>query len=435
MSTSSLPAPVIFLPGIMGSTLRDEYPVSADNVWSVTKAAFKAYDRITLHPDNLNYELKEPARVVKDQVFSLFYNEIIEELRYNLSPNAETPVPVFPFAYDWRMPLADTEAALAAFITEVVERTSLLRHYHAAGYTTATGKVNLVGHSMGGLIIAGYVKERGLAKVDKVVTLASPFRGSIESIAKTTLGSSGFSSTSGSSREREAARVTPALYHLLPSYDGAVKPAKRDVYDPANWQRGIKQTLAAFIDQHSLRLTETDPAKRPAAALSLAEALLDDILTKAWDHREKLEALVLPDPTRWLSIVGVGASTRQDVKLTIHPKDGPLFELHDEVNAWKPKSPSERTGDNTVPYAGARCAFIPPEQVVCLCPDDFGFWELGGKLLNELGFHSALPSMNVAIRLTISHLLGRPQGDVWGRPSPEIDPKKWAPPIKGLVRK
>ena len=435
MPTHSLPAPVIFLPGIMGSTLRDEYPVSPDNVWSVTKAAFKSYDRITLHPDNLNYELKEPARVVKDQVFSLFYNEIIEELRYNLSPNAETLVPVFPFPYDWRQPLAVTQAALSAFVTEVIERTSLLRHYHADGYTAATGKVNLVGHSMGGLIIAGYVQARGLARVDKVATIASPFRGSIESIAKTTLGSSGFSSTSGSSREREAARVTPALYHLLPSYTGAVTPAKRDVYDPANWQRGIKQTLAAFIDQHSVRPTQTDPVKRAAETLALAETLLDDILTEAWDHREKLESLVLPDSKRWLSIVGVGAATRLDVKLTIDPAHGPLFELPAEVNSWKPKSPSVRTGDNTVPYAGARCAFIPPEQVVCLCPDDFGFWELGGKLLNELGFHSALPSMNVAIRLTISHLRGRPQGDIWGRPVPDLGSKKWDPPIPGLARK
>jgi hypothetical protein len=68
----------------------------------VAKAALKSYERITLHPDDLRYEMKEPARVVKDQVFELFYNEIIEELRHNLSPGPEKTVPVFPFAYDWR---------------------------------------------------------------------------------------------------------------------------------------------------------------------------------------------------------------------------------------------------------------------------------------------------------------------------------------------
>lgn len=419
----------------MGSTLRDEYPLDPENVWSVLKAATKNYDRITLHPDDLRYEVREPARVVKDQLFGLFYSEIIEEMRYNLSPSPEEPVPVFPFAYDWRQPLALTQAALRAFIVEVIERTSLLRHYHADDYRAGNGRVNLVGHSMGGLIIAGYVKDHGLGRVGKVVTIASPFRGSIEAIAKTTLGSGGFGSSSGGSREREAARVTPALYHLLPSYDGAVKPSKLDVYLPQNWQRGILATLAGFIERHSVRLLGTGPASFKSEALRLAEKLLADMLDVAWRHREGIEALTLPDPKRWLCIVGVDAETRLDVKITLDAATGPHFDVPEPVNQWTAKKPSERTGDNTVPFSGARCAFIPPEQVVCLSPDDFGFLELGDKLLNELGFHSALPNMNVAIRLAISHLRGRPQGDIWGRCAPGISPAKWDPPIPGLRRK
>ena len=92
------PAPVIFLPGIMGSALRDEYPVDPETVWSPFKLIVKAFDRITTHPSDPRYELKEPARVVADQVFDLIYGEFIRELRYNLSPNSESPVPVFPFA-------------------------------------------------------------------------------------------------------------------------------------------------------------------------------------------------------------------------------------------------------------------------------------------------------------------------------------------------
>ena len=33
----NLPCPTIFLPGIMGSALRDEYPVSPETVWSPFK--------------------------------------------------------------------------------------------------------------------------------------------------------------------------------------------------------------------------------------------------------------------------------------------------------------------------------------------------------------------------------------------------------------
>ena len=206
----------------MGSALRDEYPTSPENVWSVLKAATKSYERITLHPDNIKYELVEPARVVKDQVFDLFYSEIIEELRHNLSQDPDKPVPVYPFAYDWRHPLDLIQEQFSLFVEEVIARTSLMRHYNKDGYTETTGKVNLVAHSMGGLIAAGYAQSEGMDRIDKVATLASPFRGSLEAIAKTAIGVGGFAFSSGGSREREAARVTPALYHLLPSFKRAV---------------------------------------------------------------------------------------------------------------------------------------------------------------------------------------------------------------------
>ncbi|MEO7412996.1 MAG: hypothetical protein ABIZ81_06540, partial [Opitutaceae bacterium] len=204
--------PVIFLPGIMASALRDGYPINPEAVWSPLKLIVKAYERVTLHPSDTRYELIEPARVTADQVFGLVYSEFIEELRHNLSPQADQPVPVYPFAYDWRQPLDNTEAALAAFVGEVIDRTKLLRHYHDAGYGTAKfpAKVHLVGHSLGGLIIAGYLQRHGEGSVAKVATVASPLRGSLEAVSKTATGVGALGSSPGSSREREAARVTPS---------------------------------------------------------------------------------------------------------------------------------------------------------------------------------------------------------------------------------
>src|SRR3974390_445427 len=111
-----LPNPAIFLPGIMGSALRAQYPVSPKTVWSTFKLAIKAYERITPHPSDTRYELQEPARVAPDQLLELVYREFVEELRYNLTSKADEPVPVFPFAYDWRQPLEITESQLTDFI-------------------------------------------------------------------------------------------------------------------------------------------------------------------------------------------------------------------------------------------------------------------------------------------------------------------------------
>ncbi|MGB8274955.1 MAG: alpha/beta hydrolase, partial [Alphaproteobacteria bacterium] len=180
-----LPNPVIVIPGITAIYLRDEYTLPPDVIWSVLT---KEFERAALHPDNTRYEAQEPARVAPGQLYEIAYRELIEELRHNLCERVDEPVPVFPFGYDWRQPLASVEQQLAVFIDEVIARTALLRHYDRDGYATEP-KVNLVGHSMGGLVIAGYLERTGRnAKVAKVATLATPFRGSFEAVIKVTTG-------------------------------------------------------------------------------------------------------------------------------------------------------------------------------------------------------------------------------------------------------
>jgi pimeloyl-ACP methyl ester carboxylesterase len=417
------PNPVIFVPGIKGSALRDEYPVDPETVWSIMRAIFKSYDRITLHPYNTRYEAQEPARVARDQVFGLFYSEIIEELRHNLTMNPDEPVPVFPFPYDWRQPLEITQQQLGAFVEEVVERTSLLRHYNEAGYNKETGKVNLVGHSMGGLIIAGHLAQAGLSRVDRVATIASPFRGSLEAVAMTTIGtgSLGF----GGSREREAARVTPALYHLLPSFSGAVKNAAPDsLFHDDNWQTSIFETMDLFIQRNRL------PNDPPLTA----KALLAAMLAQANAQRASMEGLKLPDSKRWLCIAGVDAETRVGMSIQDEGAGVIRFILDEAVNGFgnekTPRKKRIQTGDGTVPYLGSQSRFIPDNQTICVTPKDYEFFEIKDKLLDNIGLHANLPNMNLVQRLVISHLLQKKQGDLGGQPGPDISRAEWDPPIQ-----
>jgi pimeloyl-ACP methyl ester carboxylesterase len=431
------PCPTIFLPGIMGSALRDEYAVSPESVWSPFKLIVKAYDRITAHPSDLRYELKEPSRIAPEKVFEFIYGELIEELRHNLSPQSDQPVPVFPFAYDWRQPLESTEARLSGFIDEVIDRTKLLKHYHDDGYgKNSAPKVNLVAHSMGGLVVASYLKKFGETKVNKVATIATPFQGSLESISKVAIGSSTLTPAQSGSREREAARVTPALYYLLPSFKGAINAAPgvtKDIYLPDAWQPGILDSLASFIRQFGL-----DPKKPDKQAFELLKSLLDG----AWKHRSRIEKLQLSDSKSWLCIVGLDEHTRVEMTINADSKGKPLFLLDDSSikNEWmKPGAPLANhvlTGDNTVPYLGAKPKFIPTEQLVCVTPSDFGFTEFKDRFLENLGFHSALPNMNLVQRLVASHFKGGKYGKVWGRAAPDIRPgAQWDPPIPGLDQK
>ena len=434
--SNPLPNPVIFIPGIMGSALRDQYPVSPETVWSTFKLAIKAYERITPHPSDTRYELQEPARVTPDQVLELVYSEFIEELRHNLTSKADEPVPVFPFAYDWRQPLEITENQLADFIDEVIDRTRLLRHYHDAGFGSERfpARVNLAGHSMGGLLLAGYLQKNGQRKVDRIATLGTPFRGSLETVAKTAVGLAALGASPGSSREREAARVTPALYYLLPSFKGAVQAEaglSADLFVPEAWQPGVLKTLQEFI-----RIYGIEPANPETQAIALLKAMLDG----AWRYRTRVEKLKLQNSKDWLAIVGVDASTRVRMQITKDGAGQPRFDLSDADvrNDWQSAKPGDRllTGDNTVPYLGARAKFIPVEQLVCVTPDDFSFWEFKDRILASTGFHSSLPTLNLAQRLVVSHFRGQASGDIWGRPAPDIDPgTSWDPPIAGLQSK
>ncbi len=79
----AIPNPVIVVPGITATCLRDEYPLPPEIVWSMLT---KDYERVSLHPDNIRYEAREPARLQPDQVYEIAYKELVQELRYNLSP-------------------------------------------------------------------------------------------------------------------------------------------------------------------------------------------------------------------------------------------------------------------------------------------------------------------------------------------------------------
>ncbi len=435
---SKLPPPVIVVPGITATYLSDQYPVSHEVVWSVMTGRF---ERIRTHPDDIRYEANQPARIVPGQVFEVAYKELIAELRHNLTAHEDEPVPVYPFGYDWRRPLVDTQAALADFVGEVIERTKLMRHYAKDGYGDDP-TVNLVGHSMGGLVIAGYLAGAGKkAPVSKVATLASPFRGSFEAVVKVLTGTADLGGTTPSSREREAARLMPALYHLMPT------PARgltidpglgTSIFHPGVWQQSIIDTIREYV-----RLFAVDPGKA-SDRRKQADELFAALLKTAEDHRASIEEFTLADaglkPADWLAVVGINTVTRTQMRIDADGPGRPLFVLSssDRLNKWKPdppgNGPDERyhTGDGTVPFEGAVPGFLSPENLVCLTPDDFGYWEKADRLLTGLGgFHGILPNMNVVHRLIVRHFTGAPDKheNTWGRRAPGVTKAAWKPPM------
>jgi pimeloyl-ACP methyl ester carboxylesterase len=435
-----MPNPVIVLPGIIATYLRDEYPLPPDSIWEVLESS-KQYERASLHPDNLKYEAIEPARVQSGQLYEVAYKELIEELRHNLRQRDDQPVPVYPFSYDWRQPVESTQAQLGAFIDETIERTLLLRHYNADASYTANPRVDLVGHSMGGLVIAGYLaKVQAQHRIGSIVTLATPFQGSYEAVIKVTTGTANLGTSPPSSREREAARMTPALYYLMPSFPNAltVPPNSQlpaDLFDPAVWQPSVVDTIRQYIQLRGLN---------PSNAKQQADQVFAAMLTKARQFRTLTDTLNLQacnlTADDWLCVVGVGSTTR--VQLSVDRVSGkPNFEFatSDRQNEWgKPPPDGELTGDGTVPFRGALPKFLPREKLVCVTPDDFGYWEVQDKLTTAIaGFHGILPNMDMLHRLIVAFLTDRKDrhGNIWGKRAPGVAANAWAPPLAQLEDK
>lgn len=445
--------PVIVVPGITATTLRDEYPLDDEGVWGIVR---KDYLRTALHPDDLRYEQIEPARVRPGEAFSLPYDELVKELRHDLSNKRDRPRPVFLFPHDWRQSLQRLVGELRMFCDEVAARTALLKHYARDGYTADEGQVDLVGHSMGGLIINGYLATHSdTHRARKVATLGTPYCGSFEAVLKIITGTADLGPGAPSSREREVARITPALYHLLPEnhLNEAIRVADglpRTLFDPGLWQAGVTESIAEHI-----RLNAVDPPSTKAGRLDAATALLRTMLDEARAFRERTLGFRLQDaglqPDDWMTVVGVGEKTR--VMLEVEDRDGEPFFVLDSLgrrNGYpEPETNDEGditasladTGDGTVPYWAAVPPFLARESLIAVSDDEFGYWELRDKLIAATvsTLHGFLPAMNNVIKLLTAFLQadagkkGRAHDGMRGRRAPDVAPgAKWDPPIRGL---
>ncbi len=261
-------------------------------------------------------------------------------------------------------------------------------------------------------------------------------------------GTASLGTEESSSREREAARITPALYHLVPRFKVSLSAGTRaavvdksgnaiDLFKAGNWQAGVIDSLAEFIRLYSVERVGNRSVRRIRAT-----KLLQELLGDAKQYLSSVDKLTLApdvnglDRSSWLCIAGVDAETRVRLRLV-----GKRYQLSgsDRQNNWEGQTDRILTGDGTVPLAGAVPSFLQPENVVCVLPGDLGYWELMDRaILKKVGFHGVLPKVNLVHRLVIAHLMGRSgHGDdsLWGRPMPGVTSKQWQPAIPRLDAK
>jgi pimeloyl-ACP methyl ester carboxylesterase len=224
---------VFIVPGIMGSQLglRRPAPLPHDILW---------IDPIDIHRGRLAV-LRVPAAapIVALGVVLFSY------LRLKMFLRAHGFAAAF-YDYDWRLPVADCGAALAA----------RLRSLQGA-------RVAIVAHSMGGLVSRAALAQPGTGHVERLVLLGTPNSGSfaaVQALRGTYAVVRKLARLDRASAETLAAEVFssfPSLYDLLPSGSCA---GATDLFDARAWPARGPQPRAALLQAAHAAQQQLAPA-------------------------------------------------------------------------------------------------------------------------------------------------------------------------------
>lgn len=214
--------PVIIIPGIIGSYLNRNNNDKTE-VWpNVAKMFVDPWDTYLneLAMESTGYpNLGNPTLLPIDIIRSLdyiisrkdYFEGLISKLENNGYQEGES---LFVFPYDWRFFLewSATEGDPFSLVKSLKEKIEEVK------IQTGAEKVNIISHSMGGLVAKYYIKYYGQNSVAKFIDIATPHLGSPKAFKILMYGDdiSGVGLTNQKTLQSISQNI-PSIYQLLPS--------------------------------------------------------------------------------------------------------------------------------------------------------------------------------------------------------------------------
>jgi pimeloyl-ACP methyl ester carboxylesterase len=330
--------PVVFIHGVLGSKLKNVH--DQKNIWPgpASHVLFHDYSDLAMDIDALTLEPSSPdvvAYEVSDQAFGKdFYGKIIDtlgdvgeykyaEIGQRINPKEKN---YYVFYYDWRQDNVKSAKQLADFIDQI-----------RLEYQQPDLKVDLVAHSMGGLISRYFIRYGkqdvldgndfdqkinlyGGERVRRVILLGTPNLGSVRALQVFITGVKlGFKEIG-----TETLATMPSLYQLFPHplNDWLVtaegKPLERDLFDVRIWRRF---QWSIFNPDVRERIRDTfDTAEEAEAHLTTLEAFFEKSLERA---RRFVWSLTIPLPENHPKLVVFGgACNLTPARILVEEVDG-----------------------------------------------------------------------------------------------------------------
>jgi pimeloyl-ACP methyl ester carboxylesterase len=262
--------PVVIVPGIMGSRLN----ATADGteVWPnagamILSGADSYLDALKLSPAGGEIPGKEmyPSDIIRTVTTSIpfvgadLYKPLIDAL---IGDGYEEGKDLFVAPYDWRLDIPSSAASVGAVIKNAVAH-------------SPNGKINIIAHSMGGLVAAEYlVRATSTAFLDKLILAGAPQLGAPEIFKGLEYGDDlgfnilGLVSLLNPREVKSISQNMPGVYDLLPSrryvgIEGSYIFDKRD---------GSTAPFSFDLDQTNQFMTSDPNDSRNGALLAAADA-------------------------------------------------------------------------------------------------------------------------------------------------------------------
>lgn len=213
--------PVIIIPGILSSYLNRNDDEKTELWPSIRKALFglpgdKYLDELVLNqigqPD-LSYPVVLPTDIFRKINNNDFFDGLIQKLK---AEGYEEGVDLFVFPYDWRLDIRQVVAGLySPILTSLKDRIAQIL------IQTEGEKVDIIAHSMGGLLTKYYIKNYGEGKVGKFIDIATPHLGAPSALKTLMWGDDmgikfGFLGLN-TAEVKKVVENMPSVYQLLPS--------------------------------------------------------------------------------------------------------------------------------------------------------------------------------------------------------------------------
>jgi pimeloyl-ACP methyl ester carboxylesterase len=312
--------PIIFVHGIQGSWLKNEYPVDYQDEIYWSGILKKKFGKIHLSSIDRTVDSDIDKFIFPHQAVPFIYESIVEELREEVTEHT------YMFTYDWRKDNRYSAEKLAEFVELVLRKVQTnFRENPPSDNLSFPDRVSLVGHSMGGLVIKWYVsrilEDQADNKIDKIVTIATPYRGSLKAVEALLPGARNFFGLEAQKAMRRASRTLPGVYQLLPSWEKAVvnkySSEPVDIFNKDAWQKNLIEKLEKRYGKDFFQEMLND-----------ARSFTDDINK---EYKPEIEQ-------RFYYVYGVGSETWKEVK--VDPERGNRFEFD--------KAVEDKEGDGTV---------------------------------------------------------------------------------------